>query len=112
MPRDVSALAVQLRLHLAPACEWHRHAGAPGAHPCERDGQMRVADPARGREAVCCAPHGLALVGLWRATVPNRRRNAGRVTLAWLPDARRRILPPAGNGAPHELGVTAGVLTS
>lgn len=95
MRRNAPALATQLRLQLAPACDWHRHAGAPGAPPCERDGQLRVTDCVRGRQAVCCAPHGLTLVALWRATVPNRRRNAGRITLAWLPDARRRVLLPS-----------------
>ncbi len=89
-----SADAAQLRLALAPACEWHRQPGAeaPGARPCPRDAQLRVTDPVRGRAAVCCAPHGLRLVALWRRTVPNRRRNSARVAVAWLPDAPRRVV--------------------
>lgn len=88
--------AVQLRLPLAPPCEWHTQpdAAAPGASVCARDAQVRVSDPVRGRRAHCCARHALALVGAWRATVPNRRRNAARITLAWLPDAPHRLALP------------------
>lgn len=91
MPVD----AAQLRLALAPACEWHSHAdanprGARAVRPCMRDGEARVTDPVRGRTAVCCVPHALLLVAEWRATVPNRRRNCCRVAVAWLPGVRRR----------------------
>ena len=91
--------AAQLRLPLAPACEWHAKRPAAerthgDAQPCARDAQVCVTDPVRGQRAVCCAPHALALVALWRASVPNRRRNCTRVALAWLPDASRRVALP------------------
>lgn len=94
-PARVPADPAQLRLALAPACEWHRHAdangrGARGTRPCMRDAVARVTDPVRGRAAVCCLSHALRLVAEWRATVPNRRRNCGRVAVAWLPGVRRR----------------------
>lgn len=92
------ALAVQLRLPLAPACEWHtatEPTPAGAAAPCPRDARLCVADAVRGRRAVCCLAHAMALVTAWRASVPNRRRNAARVTLAWLPDAPRRRLTRA-----------------
>jgi hypothetical protein len=59
-----------------------------------RDAQVRVTDPVRGREAVCCAPHALTLAASWRESVPNRRRNAARITLAWLPDLPHRVALP------------------
>jgi hypothetical protein len=53
-----------------------------------------VNDPVRDRHALCCASHALTLVTMWRETVPNRRRNAARITLAWLPDVSHRVALP------------------
>jgi hypothetical protein len=97
IPHPSTSGAVQLRLPLTPPCEWHAQdeAKANGAAPCARDAQVQVTDPVRGRRACCCTTHALTLVALWRQSVPNRRRNAGRVALAWLPDVPRRVaLPP------------------
>ena len=55
---------------------------------------MRVTDPVRDRHACCCATHALTLVAIWRQSVPNRRRNARHVTLAWLLDVPRRVTLP------------------
>jgi hypothetical protein len=100
MRANAPAHPEQLRLPLAPACTWHEHAGAAAsavprraarpAVPCPRDARISVTDPVRGRRAVCCLPHALALVMDWRASIPNRRRDASRVALGWLPDAPRR----------------------
>ena len=88
--------AAQLRLPLTPPCAWHTQdeARARGIPPCPRDAQVRVTDPVRDRLACCCTTHALTLVAIWRQSVPNRRRNAARVTLAWLPDVPRRVTLP------------------
>ena len=93
--------AAQLRLPLAPPCAWHaqEEARAQGAAPCARDAQVRVSDPVRERTADCCTAHALTLVALWRRTVRNRRRNASRITLAWLPQVPRWVTPPPVVGA-------------
>lgn len=99
-----AARAVQLLLPLAPPCEWHAQdePRARGVAPCPRDAQVQVTDPVRGRGARCCATHALTLVAIWRQAVPNRRRNAARVTLAWLPDA------PRFGALPRPIGRTGG----
>jgi hypothetical protein len=95
--------AVQLRLPLTPPCEWHTQpeAKARGLPPCARDAQVRVSDPVRDRYTLCCASHALTLVAMWRETVPNRRRNAARITLAWLPDVSHRVALPRVIGSRH-----------
>jgi hypothetical protein len=92
---------VQLRLPLAPPCEWHVQDGprARNVAPCARDAQVLATDPVRDRAARCCTTHALTFVAIWRQSVPNRRRNAARVTLAWLPYAPRFVALPRVIGA-------------
>lgn len=101
--RSNIAGAVQLRLALAAACEWHVQPGAEarGLAPCPRDAQACVVDPVRGRRAVCCTAHALALAAEWRQTVPNRRQNVTRIRTAWLPGAPRWLSPPRVIGRPQ-----------
>ena len=95
-PLTGAVRAVQLRLPLAPRCEWHAQLEVRPREvpPCPRDAQVRVYDTVRDRRALCCTTHALTLVAMWRQTVPNRRRNAVRVTLAWLPAVSHRVVLP------------------